>query len=414
MATAAHIPIPASTRWEAVSLIVGSGIAAALQVGKVAIATPLLQTDLGFDLAAIGWLAGVFALLGLIGGVPAGALVASLGGRRILLLGLLTTAAGAALGASAASFPPLLASRVIEGAGFLLVIVAAPSILDRVTEQSRRDLAFALWSCFMPAGMAIAMLAGPLFDDWRTIWWAGVGLTLTVGLAVMCLVPADGHRTRWSWSQLGMDAAMIARAGGPLALAAAFALYSLMFFALFSFLPVLLMERMQVTHQIAGLLSALATAANIVGNLAAGVLLSRGIGRPVLLAGASLAMGLAGLGIFLPVLPDVPTFLLCVLFSAVGGLVPATLLSTAPIAAPSAGLVPVVLGLVVQGNNLGQIIGPVAVGSAIQAHGWASAALIVAIAAVLAAAIATALGRALRRRPSHSGRASNRGVEPGN
>ncbi|MEF9603465.1 MFS transporter, partial [Paracoccus sp. PXZ] len=112
----------------------------------------------------------------------------------------------------------------------------------------------------------------------------------------------------------------------------------------------------------AGLLSALATAANILGNLAAGLLLSRGVGRGPLLAGASLAMGVAGLGIFLPVLPDVPTFGLCVLFSAIGGLIPAVLLSSAPLAAPTAGLVPIVLGLMVQGNNLGQIAGPVAVG----------------------------------------------------
>jgi predicted MFS family arabinose efflux permease len=172
-----------------------------------------------------------------------------------------------------------------------------------------------------------------------------------------------------------------------------FALYGLMFFALFSFLPVLLMQRMEVTHSNAGLLSALATAANILGNLAAGVLLSRGITRASLLAGASLTMGLTSLGIFLPLLPDTGTFMLCVVFSAVGGLIPATLLSAAPTAAPVASLVPVVLGLIIQGNNLGQIVGPIAIGSAIQAYGWGSAAFLVALTAVVAAAVALAFGR---------------------
>jgi MFS family permease len=154
------------------------------------------------------------------------------------------------------------------------------------------------------------------------------------------------------------------------------------------------MERMEVTHRSAGLLSALATAANILGNLAAGVLLSRGTARATLLAGASLTMGLASLGIFLPVLPDTATFMLCVVFSAVGGLIPAALLSAAPIAAPTAGLVPVVLGLIIQGNNLGQIVGPIAIGSAIQAYGWGSAAALVAGAALVAAVVAMSLGRA--------------------
>src|SRR3546814_10141753 len=97
-------------------------------------------------------------------------------------------------------------------------------------------------------------------------------------------------------------------------------------------------------------------------------------------------MGSAGLGIFLPLLPDTGVFLLCLAFSAMGGLIPATLLSGAPLAAPAASLTPIVLGLVMQGNNLGQIAGPVAVGRAIDAYGWHAAALIVTMAALLAAA----------------------------
>lgn len=392
------------THWGAVSLLVGSGVVAALQVGKAAIAAPMLRADLGLDLAAIGWLTGVFAILGVFGGIAAGAVITGIGRRRMLVLGLLATAAGAAFGASAASFPALLVSRIIEGAGFLFVIVAAPSLLEQVVERSRRDFAFALWSCFMPAGMAIAMLAGPLFGGWRPIWWASSASALALGFAVAFILPSDEATTRWSWRSLGADALTTIRAGGPLVLTAAFALYSLMFFALFSFLPVLLMERMQVTHQTAGLLSALATAANITGNLAAGILLSRGVGRSVLVAFASLAMGLAGLGIFLPVLPDTPTFMLCVLFSTVGGLIPAVLFASAPLAAPAAGLVPIVLGLMVQGNNLGQIVGPVAVGGAIETCGWPAAAVIVAIAAVLGAATAAALGPALQRQSRRAGR----------
>jgi predicted MFS family arabinose efflux permease len=396
MAAAGQRSTPESTNWGAVSLLVGSGIVAALQVGKAMIATPMLQTDLGLDLAAIGWLTGIFALLGLIGGVPVGAVVAGIGGRRVLVLGLLTTAVGGAIGASTLSFGVLLASRVIEGAGFLLITVAAPSLLERFASRSRRDLVFALWSCFMPAGMAIAMLAGPLFDDWRAIWWASCIVALATGVSVVAIVPADGRRRLWSLRGLGADIVETVGAGGPLVLAAAFAFYSLMFFALFSFLPVLLIERMQVSYETAGLLSALATSVSILGNLAAGLLLSRGVGRVVLLATASLVMGLAGLGVFLPVLPAVPTFLLCMMFSAVGGLFPATLLSTAPVAAPYAGQVPIVLGLIVQGNNLGQVIGPVVVGSAIQAFGWPSGAGIVAVAAILSAATAAILGDVLR------------------
>lgn len=386
---------PQATRWTAVLLIVAAGVVAALQVGKAAIGAPLLQADLGISLTAIGWLTGIFAVLGIVGGIPVGALVGSVGARRLLIAGLLMTAAGAALGALAGGLAMLMLTRVVEGAGFLLIIVAAPSLLSAVARPSDQDLAFALWSCFMPVGMALAMLVGPLLADWRMIWWASSALCVGLCLPGLLILPSDASRRPWSWSGLRMDTLAVLRAGTPVGLAVVFALYSLMFFALFSFLPVLLMERMEVSHQTAGLLSALVSAVNVLGNLAAGVLLSRGVPRAGVLMVACLVMGGAGVGIFEPALADEAVLALCLLFSTVAGLVPATLLASAPIAAPVAAQAPVVIGLIVQGNNLGQILGPTAVGNVIDAHGWGAAAYVVAGASLCAAAVALMFGRRL-------------------
>lgn len=377
----------APTNWTAVFVIVGSGIAAALQVGKAAIAAPLLQNDLGIGLTAIGWLAGIFALIGLFGGIPTGVLVMRFGARRVLIVGLLVTAAGGALGAAIPQLPGLFAGRIVEGAGFLLVTVAAPSLLGEVARPADRDLAFPLWSCFMPVGMAMAMLAGPLFEDWPAMWWASSALPLTICMAVPLLIPSSGQGGPMSLTGLRENTMIVLGDRGALGLSITFALYSLMFFAVFSFLPVLLIERLEVTHQEAGLLSALASAVNIIGNLTAGLLLSKGFSRPLLLIAACLIMGLAGFGIFLNVLPDNAAFALCLLFSAVGGLIPAILLSSAPIVAKAARLVPSVLGLIVQGNNLGQILGPTAIGSVLDRFGWEAAAYILAGAAVVAAIV---------------------------
>lgn len=237
----------------------------------------------------------------------------------------------------------------------------------------------------MPAGMALAMLIGPLFGDWRTLWWANAGLAVAAIVTGLAVIPAP---TSVSWASTISDAVRVLTSKDPALLAACFAFYSLMFFALFSFLPVLLMERMNIPHGVAGLLSALATGANIVGNVGAGYLLARGASRSSILIGAYLIMGLAGIGIFPQIVGNTPTFLLCLLFSGVGGLIPATLISSAPLLAPSAALAPVVVGLVMQGSNLGQMIGPIAVGDAIGSYGWAAAAGIVLISALIAATIA--------------------------
>lgn len=383
------------TRWTGVLAIVGAGVVASLQVGKVIIAAPLLRQDLGLDLASIGTLTAVFSLLGVVGGIAAGGVIARFGARRMLLLGLLATALGTAMGAMAPSYGLLLASRVVEGLGFLMITVAGPAALQRMVSASGRDFAFALWSCYMPTGMAVAMLASQAFDHWQAYWWCA-GAAVVVALAsVAALVPA-GESTAsasLSWRGMRQDTVDTLGAAGPVLLALSFTLYSLMFFALFTFLPVLLMEQLGLTLAQAGLYSAIASAANIIGNLSAGVLLARGWRRSTLIACASATMGLVALLIFQSVLPAMPTFLLCVLFSAVGGLIPATLLGTAPLVAPRPALTAASVGLVMQGSNLGQVIGPVTVGGVIDRYGWGAASYVVLAAALGGLVIAAGLRR---------------------
>ncbi|MEW6644699.1 MAG: MFS transporter [Pseudomonadota bacterium] len=391
----------AATHWGAVAAVVGCGIVSSLQIGKAMIAVPMLRADLSLDFGQLGWLTGIFALLGLFGGIPAGAIVSATGDRRILLLGLAAVALGAAAGAGAPAYGVLFGARLLEGFGYLLITVAAPSILQRIADPARRDVVFALWSSFMPTGMAVAMLAGPLLGNWRVIWGSGAVVAVLAMIAVVVVVPGATRTSALSWRRLAADVLATLRAPGPRLLAVCFALYALMFFALFGFLPVLLMQRMHVGYGTAGLLSALATAVNIIGNLAAGVLLARGVSRAAVIVTVCGIMGASALGIFLPVLPDTTVFLLCVLFSMVGGAIPATLLSSVPLLAPTAALVPAVAGLLMQGSNLGQMAGPVVVGNLIESHGWSVAVVPVAVAALLAAVAALRLGRVLKARAAN-------------
>ncbi|WP_342240437.1 MFS transporter [Inquilinus sp. OTU3971] len=380
------------TRWIAVAVVVASGVVAALQVGKGAIALPALRAEFGLGLEAAGWIMSVFALLGVVGGIPAGAAVARFGDRRLLALGLAALALGSVVGSAAGSFFLLLGTRILEGLGFLLVVVAAPALLQRIVATPDRDLAFGIWSAFMPAGMAIALLLGASLAGWRPFWLANAVLA---GAFVLLLLLAVRAREREddarSWREIGRDAVLTATSRGPMLLASAFVLYSLLYFALASFLPVLLMERMGVTVAAAGALSAVAVGANVLGNLAAGVLLGRGAARWVLIATAAAAMTLTGVAVFALPLPPMVVFLLCVLFSGVGGLLPATVLGAAALVAPKPGLGPMTLGLTMQGSNLGQVIGPVAVGGVVDAAGWPAAAIPVAGAGVLALLVATLL-----------------------
>lgn len=368
--------MPPRSDWRAVWLVVAAGVASAFQLGKVAIAAPQLQAELGLSLAMLGGLGATFAVLGALGGVAAGSLVARVGDRSMLLLGLLATLLGSVLALATGSFALLLVSRVVEGLGFLLITVAGPTLLGRLVPAADRNAALALWSCFMPAGIALAMLTGPWFDDWRSLWVAAALATGLILAAVAWTVPQEQARAEGS-----RPTARVADVWRSLPMAASFLLYSLMFFALFSFLPVLLQQRLQVGPETVGLLAALASAANIVGNLAAGLLLQR-LSRAALGTGAALTMGLCALGIFLPVLDPRAAFALCLLFSAAGGLIPASLLSAVPQQCATPAQAALAVGLLMQGSNLGQALGPLLVGRAVDSHGWPAAAAWVAAAAL--------------------------------
>ena len=171
-------------RWATVAIVMGCGIGAALQVGKVPIAASMLQQNLGVDLAAVGSVGGIFAVLGLAGSVPAGVVIAAVGARRVMLCGLAAITLGAVSGALAPSLVALLASRMLEGLGFLLVMVAAPALLDRAVDVGARDVTMAVWSCVMPFGIALALVAGTIFGGWRAIWWASSMAGTSVSMVV--------------------------------------------------------------------------------------------------------------------------------------------------------------------------------------------------------------------------------------
>ena len=107
----------------------------------------------------------------------------------------------------------------------------------------------------------------------RTGWWARRGGAAGVGLRGAAAPSAAGASL--SWRGLRQDTIDTLGTAGPVLLSLTFMLYSLMFFALFSFLPVLLMERLGLSLAQAGLYSAIATVANVIGNLGAGMLLAR-------------------------------------------------------------------------------------------------------------------------------------------
>ncbi|WP_321882104.1 MFS transporter [Burkholderia cepacia] len=360
--------LPSRSYRAAVANVVLASIVSALHVGKATIALPSLQHEFGGSLASLSGIMSVFPFVGVFGGIAAGLLVRRWGDRRMLIAGLVILGLSSVAGASAGS-------------------------LNRVTPPERRNRAFGLWSTFMPAGMALSMLVGPLLGGWRNGWLAASALTLAAAAAVPVTTSAGAPARQAAAPRIGPALRDVLASRSTTLLALGFATYNVQFFAAMTFLPVFLMQRLGVAVGAAGLISAAIVAACVIGNLTAGWLLSRGARPGIVMAATSVAIGAAGAGLFSAAMPAPLAVALGFAFSAIAGMLPATILACAPGSAPTPSLAPLSIGWVVQGNYLGQVIGPLAIGSIVGAFGWSGGIGLMLAAAVIGAAIGLSLLR---------------------
>ena len=273
----------ATTRWLVVSVMIASGVAASLHVGKVPPALPALRDELGLGLVAGGWVASIFNLIGATLGIASGLAADRLGARRVLCAGLMFLIAGSIWGATTDSGIALLATRVLAGLGLVIVAVAAPGIIVAVAPPRDHGLALGAWSIYMPAGMAVAMLSAPFVlpaFGWRGLWLVHAGLTAMVFVIVLATTRGVSGRAI-SPRRINADAL---RRPGPWLLAAAFGCYTVQFFAVTTWMPTFLVESYGSTREAAALAGALVVAANIAGCLAGAWLLHRDVARWKLLA----------------------------------------------------------------------------------------------------------------------------------
>src|SRR6185295_17454051 len=142
-------------------LVVLAGVVAALHIGKLPPAIPVLRDALGLTLVQAGFLLSLVQLAGMTAGVIFGALADGLGGLRSMTLGLVLLAVVGALGALAQGAAPLMLLRAAEGFGFLLVVLPAPGLVRRLVAPPRTSAMMGLWGAYMPLATAVALLVGP-------------------------------------------------------------------------------------------------------------------------------------------------------------------------------------------------------------------------------------------------------------
>jgi cyanate permease len=297
--------------------------------------------------------------------------------RRSVLWGLVLLGLLSGLAGLTTSAPQLLLMRAIEGAAILMVIVPAPALLRSLVDPDRLSTAMGFWGTFMPTGTATAMLLGPVLMahfGWAT-WWETLGaIALLMALLFNMGVPrvavavavagarppaANLQRLRLVW-----------RTPQVWRVALAFACYSGQWLVIIGFLPTLL-QTGGMSAGLAGTIAAIASAVNIVGNIAGGRLLQKGVPSQRVL-GIAFATMAAGAFVVFGTPSDTPLIVKLVavlMFSGVGGMIPGSLFSLAVRAAPTEDTASTALGWTTQMSMLGQFCMPPVVAIFASYHG---------------------------------------------
>ncbi|MBV0934678.1 MFS transporter [Marinobacterium sp. A346] len=359
-----------------------AGITAALHIGKLPPAIPVLQTELGVSLVQAGFLLSLVQLAGMIAGALIGVLADSAGLRRSILTGLGILTLTSLLGGFAGSATELLLLRGFEGLGFLLVTLSGPGLIRQLVAPEKLSLRLGWWGCYMGFGTGTGLLAGPWLMQqlgWQGWWWLIAALTLGMLVWVRLVVPGDVRDTNpRTGSPLSGLRALLGRlkltlsSPGPWLVALIFATYSGQWLSVIGFLPSIYTQA-GLEGAVVGVLTAVAAVANVVGNVASGRLLHAGVGARQLLYAGFAVMSLTTWTAFSGLTAELPwlRYLAVLVFSSVSGVIPGVLFSLAVRLAPDSSVVSTAVGWMLQLSALGQFVTPPLIGAlAVWAGGW--------------------------------------------
>lgn len=377
------------THWPAILIAYGLGVLGAIQVGRVAPAAEVLRADMDLDLTTLGWAVSLITLVSAICGLFAGYGVARFGASRVLAFGTAILAASVLLATFSFSVPVLLAVRVLEGIGYLGVVVAAPTLIAREASPKDTPVALALWGTFFTLGLSVAAISGGWLSQllgWREWYGVNGGLLAVAAVLAYWLLPKSPMP---KYVPTGILTQMRLPAASWL-LGAAFFGVTLLTLSLLSMLPPFLIEVRGFSPSMAGGTTGIVALASIAGSFAYGALAPRiGQSRVVLAAVAFLVLAaFPGFSVRLPS-PFGLAFVSLAVFGS--GVLVAHVFASVPRLVTDPEKIGPANGLIAQIGSVGALSGPPVVGYLVLGNGWmALSALIVLFSVIFWFTMATA------------------------
>lgn len=365
-----------STNWRAIFLAYGIGVVGAAQVGRIAPATTQLREALSMNLPVLGWAISTITLASALFGVFAGLWVRRRGARAVLLVGGGLLALSVLASATAPSATFLILIRVVEGIGYLAIVVAAPTLIAEHAAERDQPTALALWGTFFTLGLSLAAIAGGTFAEawgWRD-WFTANGC-LVAGAVVTGFLLLPQREARGPASEgSGPPAAGLGTAAWFLG--GAFLGLTLLSLSILSMMPTFLIEAHGFTSAQAGSTTGLIALASIVGSLAYG-LLGRRVNPATLIISTAVLLVASALPAFEPGFRSSAALAAATVAVFGSGILMAFTFAAVPRLVLHPNRIGPANGLIAQLGSIGAFLGPPLVGSLVSRYGWGALSLLV-------------------------------------
>lgn len=140
-------------------LLQAAGVFIGVQLGKLSPLIGWYQGEMDFSLVLIGWLTALIAIFVALVALPAGWLIERVGlGTSFLAASLALIAGGVALAFARAPIE-VLGARLVEGVGYLVLVIATPALLTALSPLRWRAVSLAIWAGFVPVGFATSIFS---------------------------------------------------------------------------------------------------------------------------------------------------------------------------------------------------------------------------------------------------------------
>jgi MFS family permease len=359
--------------WVILFVVYLASVAAAFNQQKVPPILPVLMDEFQMNLSLAGGLMSVFSLTGVFLALPTGFILQRLGPKITVLVAVGSLVIGSSLGAIATTAGAMLTSRVIEGIGLGLITVAAPAIIAMWFPADRQGTPLGIWATWVPLAAITAAVIAPRITasrGWQSVWWLAAGLALiTVVLSMLFMrQPPVLPQESVGLARLNIRQAMTNRSSWFLA--ASFACFNVTFMGLATFLPTFLAEVRGYPLADAAIIVNIPSIVILFSAPLAGWISDRFGTRKWVYSVGYLSLAA------IVVLPFYLTGTAIVIYMIIQGVllggIPTATFAAAPEVMKDPRMAGIAMAVLMLGQNIGMVIGPILFGSLVSIIGWAA------------------------------------------